>query len=163
MPPLCIRVLLLLWRRWQKAKVEEAKRWPRTDATVQSSALEDVKPHPGIVVGRLAAFAFSYRFAIVFSLTDVIGLMSSEVLSNRATSLVPLVRARHVAMTPRKSEMQNLPSEIFRPRSAAGGSVRGTLAGFPVRHGSSRAWKRSPRPSAVSRRRASSCRDDGPR
>jgi hypothetical protein len=57
---LSIPILLLFWWRWQLAKVERAKQWPTTEATIQAGALEVVASTRFNEV-RLPAFAFSYQ------------------------------------------------------------------------------------------------------
>ena len=57
---LTVPVLWLVWWRWQVAKVEKAKQWPTTEATVQSGAVEVVASTRSSTVG-LPAFAFSYQ------------------------------------------------------------------------------------------------------
>jgi hypothetical protein len=52
--------LWLIWWRSQLAKVEKAKQWPATEATVQSGAVEVVAQTRSSTV-RLPAFAFSYK------------------------------------------------------------------------------------------------------
>lgn len=57
---LSIPALLLVWWRWRLAKVEKAKQWPTTEATIQTGALEVVASTEFNTI-RLPAFAFSYR------------------------------------------------------------------------------------------------------
>lgn len=51
-------IFLFLWGRWQKSKLTKAKQWPRTEATIQTGAIEVVAPHLGSAM-RLPVFAFS--------------------------------------------------------------------------------------------------------
>ena len=53
-------IFLFLWGRWQKSKLTKAKQWPRTEATIQTGAIEVVAPTLGSVI-RLPVFAFSYQ------------------------------------------------------------------------------------------------------
>ncbi len=57
---LSLPLLLLVWWRWQKAKVAKAKQWPKTEATIQTGSLEVVAQTEFNKV-RLPAFAFSYQ------------------------------------------------------------------------------------------------------
>lgn len=53
-------IFLFLWGRWQKSKLTKAKQWPKTEATIQTGAIEVVAPTLGSVI-RLPVFAFSYQ------------------------------------------------------------------------------------------------------
>jgi len=53
-------IFLFLWGRWQKSKLTKAKQWPRTEATIQTGAIEVVAPDLGSAM-RLPVFAFSYQ------------------------------------------------------------------------------------------------------
>lgn len=57
---LFVPVLALVWWRWQRAKVDNAKRWPKTEATIQSGAIEIVGSYRFNTV-RLPVFAFYYQ------------------------------------------------------------------------------------------------------
>ena len=57
---LSIPMLLLVWWRWQLGKVAKAKQWPKTEATIQTGAIEVVASNRFNQV-RLPAFAFSYQ------------------------------------------------------------------------------------------------------
>jgi hypothetical protein len=57
---LSVPVLLGVWWRWQLAKFEKAKRWPRTQATIQTGALEVVSSSR-FDTFSLPVFAFSYQ------------------------------------------------------------------------------------------------------
>jgi hypothetical protein len=57
---LSVPVLLLVWWRWQTGKVEKAKQWPNTEATIQTAAIEIVAQDRFNTV-RLPVFAFSYQ------------------------------------------------------------------------------------------------------
>ena len=53
-------IFLFLWGRWQKSKLTKAKQWPKTEATIQTGAIEVVAPDLGSAM-RLPVFAFSYQ------------------------------------------------------------------------------------------------------
>jgi hypothetical protein len=57
---LSVPALLLVRWRWQLAKVDKAKQWPTTEATIQTGAIEVVAQTKFNTV-RLPAFAFSYH------------------------------------------------------------------------------------------------------
>ena len=57
---LSIPTLLLVWWRWRLAKIEKAKQWPTTEATIQTGALEVVASTEFNAI-KLPAFAFSYQ------------------------------------------------------------------------------------------------------
>jgi hypothetical protein len=57
---LSIPIVLFVWWRWQRARVDKAKQWPSTEATIQTGAIEVVAQTRFNPV-RLPAFAFSYH------------------------------------------------------------------------------------------------------
>ena len=57
---LSVPVLLFVWWRWQRARVEVAKGWPTAEATIQYGRIEVVSAK-GLNTVRLPAFAFSYQ------------------------------------------------------------------------------------------------------
>lgn len=56
---LSVPVLILVWWGWQVGKVQKAKRWPKTEATIQTGSIEVVAQDRFNTV-RLPVFAFSY-------------------------------------------------------------------------------------------------------
>ncbi len=56
----CLLALLVGWWLWQFLRIEDAKRWPSTEATIQSGAEETVST-PGRGLLRVPVLAFSYK------------------------------------------------------------------------------------------------------
>ena len=56
----CLVGLFIAWWRWQQIRVEKARQWPKTEATIESGELEVLASNRFESV-RLPVFAFSYK------------------------------------------------------------------------------------------------------
>lgn len=56
----CLLALPAGWWLWQFRRVEDAKRWPSTEATIQSGEVQAASTYPPGIL-KLPVFAFSYK------------------------------------------------------------------------------------------------------